>query len=302
MRKVTIKHSITLILMVFSFFFCFGGLPVKAQDYTYNTGDHIISINGMQNNNDIYELLINGQVVVRYRSMYKGLSAKERAEVIFERCKNMGNTMTNAQITMGKINGSPVVLNGNKLLITVTEADWKANNSTGEGLAYVWAKNIGDAIKKPLSNDANIEEQPKIQQDTQELKQEVSLPSNEEKQMLELINKERKKVGVAPLKMNLEIVKIARIKSQDMIDKNYFNHTSPTYGDPFKMMKDFGVSYHYAGENLAGNSSVTSAHESLMNSQGHKKNILNPDFDEIGIGIVDGGPYGKMFTQMFIRK
>ncbi|MFZ5944504.1 MAG: CAP domain-containing protein [Bacillota bacterium] len=127
--------------------------------------------------------------------------------------------------------------------------------------------------------------------------------TNQEKmelQMLGLINKARQEAGVSPLTMETKIVKVARLKSQDMIDKNYFAHTSPTYGSPFDMMEQFGINYRTAGENLAGHYSVTGAHEALMNSAGHRRNILNPNYTHIGIGIVEGGPYGIMFTQMFV--
>ncbi len=129
-----------------------------------------------------------------------------------------------------------------------------------------------------------------------------SYASQEEQYMLQLINQEREKAGLSPLKMDKDLVKLARLKSQDMIDYNYFSHTSPTYGSPFQMMNDFGIQYRYAGENIAGNRSVDSAHQALMNSSGHRANILNANYNYIGIGIVDGGPYGKMFTQMFVGR
>jgi len=118
--------------------------------------------------------------------------------------------------------------------------------------------------------------------------------------MLSYINEARRQAGVPPLQMEAKLVKIARLKSQDMIANNYFAHTSPTYGSPFQMMESFGVAYRTAGENLAGHYSVSRAHEALMNSPGHRSNILNPNFTHIGIGIVEGGPYGMMFTQMFV--
>lgn len=121
----------------------------------------------------------------------------------------------------------------------------------------------------------------------------------EEQQMVDLVNQERQKRGVAPLKVNNELVKVARLKAKDMIENNYFDHQSPTYGSPFEMMNQFGISYRTAGENLAGDQSVKSAHKGLMNSRGHRANILNGQFTEVGIGIVDGGPYGKMFVQLF---
>ena len=98
----------------------------------------------------------------------------------------------------------------------------------------------------------------------------------------------------------MRLVDISRKKSKDMIDKNYFGHTSPTYGSPFDALKNNGVSYRYAGENLAGAPTVERAHSGLMNSPGHRANILNPNFTHVGIGIVDGGPYGNLYTQTFI--
>jgi len=122
----------------------------------------------------------------------------------------------------------------------------------------------------------------------------------DESKMLELVNQERQKAGLKPLTIDMRLVDISRKKSKDMIDKNYFGHTSPTYGTPFDALKNNGISYRYAGENLAGAPTVEQAHKGLMNSPGHRANILNPNFTHIGIGVVEGGPYGKMFTQTFI--
>ncbi len=124
--------------------------------------------------------------------------------------------------------------------------------------------------------------------------------SAEELQMWELVNAERTSRGLRALKIHTGLVELARLKSQDMITNNYFSHQSPTYGSPFDMMGRAGISYRFAGENLAGSSTVERAHRALMNSPGHRANILNPNFTHIGIGIIDGGGYGKMFTQMFI--
>lgn len=122
----------------------------------------------------------------------------------------------------------------------------------------------------------------------------------EEAKMLELVNAERTSRGLKPLTVDFRLVELARKKSQDMIDKNYFGHNSPTYGSPFDMMKSAGIEYRLAGENLAGAPDVATAHKALMNSEGHRRNILNPGFTKIGIGVAKGGPYGIMFTQMFI--
>jgi uncharacterized YkwD family protein len=124
----------------------------------------------------------------------------------------------------------------------------------------------------------------------------------EERQMIDLVNGERVKHGLKPLIVDMEVTRVARIKSRDLIDNNYFAHQSPTYGSPFDMLRRFGVNFRMAGENLAGNQSVTGAHTALMNSEGHRNNILNPNFTHIGIGIEKGSKYGMMFTQMFITK
>ncbi|NLP36286.1 MAG: LysM peptidoglycan-binding domain-containing protein [Firmicutes bacterium] len=123
-----------------------------------------------------------------------------------------------------------------------------------------------------------------------------------EQKMLDLVNAERSKAGLAPLKIDMELVRLARLKSQDMIDLNYFSHQSPTYGSPFDMMKAAGITYRLAGENLAGAPTVERAHTGLMNSSGHRANILNPNYTHIGIGAVSGGRYGMMFTQMFVGR
>ncbi|MFZ5632641.1 MAG: CAP domain-containing protein [Bacillota bacterium] len=123
--------------------------------------------------------------------------------------------------------------------------------------------------------------------------------SADEQKMLDLVNAARAEAGLRPLQADMALVKLARLKAQDMIKNNYFSHTSPTYGSPFDMMKGAGVTYRYAGENLAGAPAVDIAHTNLMKSPGHRANILKPNFTKSGIGVVNGGPYGKMFVQMF---
>lgn len=117
--------------------------------------------------------------------------------------------------------------------------------------------------------------------------------------MLGLVNAERARAGAPPLSMDPRLVEVARLKSQEMIRLNYFGHESPTYGTPFAMLQRFGISYRAAAENLAGNRSVAGAHQSLMGSPGHRRNLLNPAYTRVGIGIVPGGPYGLMITQIF---
>ncbi|MFA5524484.1 MAG: CAP domain-containing protein [Tissierellales bacterium] len=129
----------------------------------------------------------------------------------------------------------------------------------------------------------------------------VRLTSNEQ-QMVNLVNQERQKANLQPLSVDLDVSRVARIKAKDMIDNNYFSHNSPTYGSPFDMLKSHGVKYLYAGENLAGNPSIQGAHQALMNSQGHRANILNPNYTHIGIGAQGGSRYGNIIVEMFISK
>lgn len=120
--------------------------------------------------------------------------------------------------------------------------------------------------------------------------------------MINLVNQERVSRGLAPLKVDMQLVETARLKSKDMVDNGYFAHQSPNLGSPFDMMRRAGVGYRYAGENLAGAPEVETAHRNLMNSPGHRANILSPNYTHIGIGIVDGSQYGQIFTQHFIGK
>ena len=114
--------------------------------------------------------------------------------------------------------------------------------------------------------------------------------------------KKEKLHGLSELKIDAEVQNVARIKAQDMVDNNYFSHTSPTYGSPFTMIKNFGISYRTAGENIAGNSSNSGAANAWMNSEGHKQNILNNAYNYTGIGVVSSPKYGKIYVQMFIGR
>lgn len=119
-----------------------------------------------------------------------------------------------------------------------------------------------------------------------------------EEQVVALVNKERAANGLSALKLNAELSKVARAKSQDMHDKKYFSHTSPTYGSPFDMMRAFGITYRTAGENIAmGYATPQAVVTAWMNSAGHRANILNASFTQIGVGYVASGNY---WTQHFI--
>ena len=124
----------------------------------------------------------------------------------------------------------------------------------------------------------------------------------DELETFNLINKQRANNGLSALKVDSELQRVARIKAQDMVNNNYFDHNSPTYGTPFNMMKNFGITYKTAGENIAGNSSNSSAVTAWMNSPGHRANILNSSYNYTGLAVVSSPKYGKIYVQMFIGK
>ncbi|SFB08283.1 MULTISPECIES: SafA/ExsA family spore coat assembly protein [unclassified Bacillus (in: firmicutes)] len=138
--------------------------------------------------------------------------------------------------------------------------------------------------------------------------QKVNIPNYDavksvEHQVIQLTNQERAKYGLKPLVADWELSRVARYKSNDMRDKNYFSHTSPTYGDPFTMMKNFGIHYNAAGENIAaGQTTAASVVQAWMNSPGHRKNILSQSYTHIGVGYAQGGSQRYYWTQMFISK
>lgn len=123
-----------------------------------------------------------------------------------------------------------------------------------------------------------------------------------EQQVVDLVNKERAAAGLPALKVNTKLSGVAEKKAEDMRDRNYFSHTSPTYGSPFDMMKQFGISYTTAGENIAkGQKTPAAVMNGWMNSEGHRANILNSKYTEIGVGYVTDSNGNTYWVQHFIR-
>ncbi|ASR47174.1 CAP domain-containing protein [Paenibacillus kribbensis] len=108
-------------------------------------------------------------------------------------------------------------------------------------------------------------------------------------EVVKLVNNERSKNGLKPLTSDAKLTEVALAKAKDMSTNNYFDHTSPTYGSPFDMMKKFGVSYTYAGENIAmGQKNPQEVMKAWMNSQGHRENILKAEYTQIGVAYYNG--------------
>lgn len=170
-----------------------------------------------------------------------------------------------------------------------TEVDW-----VNEKLSPVFDKAISQTINNltihPASNESVKlpfkDDHPEVRTDL-------------EAQMLQLVNQERVQRGLSPLKADPQLTEVAREHSKDMFARGYFAHITPEGKSPFDRMNDAHIQYTTAGENLALAHSLSIAHNGLMNSPGHRANILNPAFGRVGIGILDGGFYGLMVSQEF---
>ena len=120
-----------------------------------------------------------------------------------------------------------------------------------------------------------------------------------EKQMLDLVNRERQAAGLQPLAPDPELTEVARRHSADMFKRGYFAHDTPEGLSPFDRMQAAGVRFLTAGENLALAPTISVAHTGLMNSPGHRANILRREFGRVGFGVMDGGMRGLMVSQEF---
>ncbi|NBI29987.1 CAP domain-containing protein [Chengkuizengella marina] len=174
--------------------------------------------------------------------------------------------------------------------LTRAEAIQFIKNAMDEGIKTNEKTVVTPPSQPPSNNDGSIDKTKKGSFNISAYEQEV----------VDLVNVERAKYDLPPLKVDKKLSEVARIKSEDMQSKDYFNHTSPTYGSPFDMMRSFGVSYRSAAENIAyGQRTPQQVVNAWMNSSGHRKNILNSSSTHIGVGYVEEGNY---WTQMFIGK
>lgn len=127
----------------------------------------------------------------------------------------------------------------------------------------------------------------------------VSL-TEEENKTLELINKYREQNGLNELEPFLELQEVSKLKAEDIVENNYFSHTSPNLGTPFEMLEENGIDYIIAGENLAGNITPEKAVEAWINSPAHRDNILEEKFQYTGISVIESPIYGRVFVQLFM--
>jgi len=171
------------------------------------------------------------------------------------------------------------------------------SNTTSEAKSYntqTWNTPFKYSNRIPTEN-AQQTPQRTVTENTEEVKVGSVI-----QQVVDLTNQERAKAGLKALQIDTKLTQSAEAKSQDMKNKNYFSHTSPTYGSPFDQMESLGITYKSAAENIAmGQRSAAEVVDAWMKSPGHKANMMNPSFTHIGVGLSDSGFY---WTQQFIGK
>lgn len=239
----------------------------------------------------------NGAAVITARSADGGFSAQAAI------------TVTTAVTGISLDKTSLSLETGGKAKLTaqispITASDkgltWSSNNTqiaTVDSQGTVTAIGPGAAVVSAVTRDGGKRAEAAVTV----LPPPKATTADEELRMIALVNQERQKAGLPSLTLNPDLIQVARIKSQDMLDNDYFDHFSPVYGNPDDMMRHFGIAFNVAGENLAwGYRSITTAHQALMDSDGHRANILHPELSEIGIGIIETSRGYYYITQMFI--
>lgn len=130
-------------------------------------------------------------------------------------------------------------------------------------------------------------------------KRQLAIDEASEQGMFRMVNEERKKRAIKELTWEPKIAVVARAHATDMWERSYFGHISPEGEDVGDRLNKAGIGFETAGENLALAPTLQTAHQGLMNSEGHRANILDTEFNKVGIGVIDNGVYGKMFVQVF---
>ena len=182
--------------------------------------------------------------------------------------------------------------------------DWEASTKTAILTNKIEDNKTTNQAKEPIVqdnsslSDNNITEDTNLKENT--IKTFEDYTDEEvramEEEVVRLVNEERAKYGLHPLEIDETLMKLSKEKSKDMANNNYFSHTSPTYGSPFDMIKNSGITYNFAGENIASmGMSSQGVVNGWLNSKGHRENILNPNYKYIGVGV-----YNSKWTQIFI--
>ena len=156
-----------------------------------------------------------------------------------------------------------------------------------------------ESISLAAFQTASIEETKKKENVQEMIVQTVEL-SQEEQEVLDLVNQYRMQNGLEALKPLARLQQTAKLKAKDLVENEYFSHDSKQLGTPFEMLKANQVDYDIAGENLAGNMTPKKAVESWINSKTHRENMLEERFNYTGVCVIESPIYGEIFVQLFI--
>lgn len=246
-----------------------------------------VMIDGVQLQTDSPARIVNSSTLVPLRAIFETLGSEvywENSTKTVTGIKNNDKILLQIGNPKASLNGKEIILDSPPIIVS---------SRTLVPVRFI-AESLGSNVDwDSKTRTVIIENKDKTQNTAQDKSNPIEF------EILELVNIERAKVGLPALKMNEQLSKIARMKSNDMADGNYFSHTSPTYGSSFDMMKQFGINYNEAGENIAkGYSGSKGVMNGWMNSESHKENILDYDFKALGVGYVNKNGI-NYWTQMF---
>jgi uncharacterized YkwD family protein len=204
---------------------------------------------------------------------------KERIELNrFKKVVLTGTLVVSSLIGAGVVSAAPYTVSGQDTMWSISQRSGISLTSLIKANPQVANPNIiwsGMKLNIPNSSTGN---------GTQ-----AAAQSSFASQVVNLVNQERAKAGLAPLSSDKALSAMALDKAKDMYNNNYFDHTSPRYGSPFDMMKSYGIRFSYAGENIAkGQRSPQEVMNAWMNSPGHRQNIMSPNYTKIGTAYYNG--------------
>lgn len=237
-------------------------------------------------------IIILAIVIIGQLMTVNTMAMKESVEADFTRGEVTASKLNVRKGPSVDYNVVDILDKGDYIKVYAKIEDWYLIQTEDDVFGCVNSKYIKNA-QEEITTDAPAEGLPD---------ETTSALTEDEKEVLSLINEQRTLNGLDELQIDDELQNVVRIKAADMVQNDYFAHESPTYGSPFDMMKNNQIVYKTAGENIAGNSDNKKAVEAWMNSESHKDNILNNSYNYTGIAVVNSSKYGKIFVQMFIGK
>lgn len=257
---------------------------------------------------------IDNYYIVQLENNEVGIISKDYAKITGDKTDNL--VYTDYAPFYGTIKGDNTIVRGGPSTSFKVYGKLNAGDEVyvigaiNNFLLVITKDNLVGMIREDLVNwkseNQNPPENNNVPNEVVPPSQEEAPPSNDEKAnvayILERINAERINRGLPALTLDSLVTATAQTKARDMVENNYFSHTSPTYRTPFEMMQNAGITYIAAGENIAGNNDIDDAINSFLNSEEHSKNIFSNAYNYIGIGIEKSNTYGYVIVLMFIGK